>query len=78
MIDAAGMLPILGALLFALPRLWVGTEGGAPRTSHVLVYLFAVWALLVMLSALITRSLGAGGDARPGEGADDAPGPRRD
>ncbi|HEY9038117.1 MAG TPA: hypothetical protein VIN05_04150 [Roseovarius sp.] len=72
MIDAAGLLPILGALLFALPLLWTGALGAAPRTSHVLLYLFAVWALLVILSALVTRGLGAGGDAAPGQS--EAPG----
>lgn len=66
MIDAAGLLPILGALLFVLPLLWVGAGGGAPRTSHVMLYLFAVWGGLVVLSALVTRSLGAG-SAEPAE-----------
>ncbi len=70
MIDAAGLLPVLGALLFALPLLWLGAGGGAPRTSHVMLYLFAVWALLVVLSALVTRGLGTSGDAAPDEDAD--------
>ena len=71
LIDAAGLLPILGALLFLVPLLWVGAqEGAAPRTSHVLLYLFAVWALWVILSALVTRGLGAGGDAPVGEDGD--------
>ncbi|WP_255013101.1 hypothetical protein [Roseovarius sp. M141] len=70
MIDAAGLLPVFGALLFALPLLWLGAGGAAPRTSHVLLYLFAVWAILVALSALVTRSLGTGGDAPPDEDAD--------
>lgn len=70
MIDAAGLLPVLGALLFALPLLWAGAGGAAPRTSHVLLYLFAVWALLVILSSLVTRGLGTDGDALPGEGED--------
>ncbi|WP_238987534.1 hypothetical protein [Roseovarius dicentrarchi] len=74
LIDAAGLLPILGALLFLVPLLWVGAqEGAAPRTSHVLLYLFAVWALLVVLSALVSRGLGASGDvaAREDAGPDD-------
>lgn len=70
MIDAAGLLPLLGAFLFLLPLLWVGALGGAPRTSHVMLYLFAVWALLVLLSALVSRGLGAGGDALPNEDGD--------
>lgn len=58
--DAAALLPILGALLFALPLLWLGQNGGAARTSHVMIYVFAVWAGLVILSAVITRILGSG------------------
>lgn len=66
MIDAAGLLPVLGALLFAMPLLWMGAGSGpepaAPaRTSHVMIYLFAVWAGLVILSAFITRGLKTGG-----------------
>lgn len=76
LIDAAGLLPALGALFFVLPLLWVGAGGGAPRTSYVMLYLFAVWALLVALSALVTWRLGPGteppgGDERLGE---DGPG----
>ncbi len=71
MIDAAGLLPVLGALLFLVPLLWIGAQvgepGGAPRTSHVMLYLFAVWAILVVLSALVSRGLGAGSDAQPPE-----------
>ena len=69
MINAVCLLPILGALLFALPLLWIGADGGAPRTSHVMLYLFAVWALLVLFSALVTRSLGTGGESDAGEDA---------
>ncbi|MFX0542618.1 hypothetical protein ACEWPM_012905 [Roseovarius sp. S4756] len=69
MVDAAGLLPTLGAVLFALPLLWLGQAGDAARTSYVMIYVFAVWAGLVILSALITRSLRASPDASE----DDAP-----
>ncbi|WP_324753626.1 hypothetical protein [Roseovarius sp. Pro17] len=72
MIDAAALLPILGALLFVLPLLWLGAGGAAPRTSHVMIYIFAVWAVLVILSAAITRNLRAVPEARDDD--DDADG----
>ncbi|MFX0546993.1 hypothetical protein ACEWPL_015755 [Roseovarius sp. S1116L3] len=74
MVDAAGLLPILGAVLFALPLLWLGQAGGAARTSHVMIYVFAVWAGLAILSALITRSL----RAAPDTSEDDVPAADRD
>ena len=61
--DAAALLPILGALLFALPLLWIGQNGGGARTSYVMIYVFTVWAGLVILSAAITRILGIGAAA---------------
>lgn len=66
--DAAGLLPVLGGILFAMPLLWMGSgEGGGPgvRTSQVMIYLFAVWGGLAILSALVTRSL------RTDQGADE-------
>lgn len=30
MVDAAGLLPVLGALLFAMPLLWMGSGDGVP------------------------------------------------
>ncbi|WP_207768687.1 hypothetical protein [Pelagivirga sediminicola] len=75
MVDAAAMLPILGALLFMLPLLWVGAGGGAARTSIVMIYVFAVWTLLVVLSVVITRILGSATDTRreEDEAAEGAP-----
>ncbi len=70
--DAAALLPILGALLFVLPLLWLGNDGGAARTSHVMIYIFVVWAVLVILSAVIARNLRADPEAR--EDDDDADG----
>ncbi|WP_371039154.1 MULTISPECIES: hypothetical protein [unclassified Rhodosalinus] len=55
--DAARLLPILGACLFALPLLWRG-EGGEVSTSRAMLYLFAVWALLILAAALLSRRLG--------------------
>ena len=61
MMDAARVLPILGAVLFMLPMLWhhpdaQGTATGSVRTSYAYVYLFALWAGLILLSGLLSRN----------------------
>lgn len=58
MMDAARLLPILGALLFLVPLLWpqpdLGNEG--TRSSLAFVYIFGIWAVLIGFSAAISRS----------------------
>ena len=48
----ARLLPLFGALLFMLPLLWSGA-----RTSTGVVYLFAVWAGLILAAVLLARRL---------------------
>lgn len=68
--DAARMLPVLGAFLFALPMLW-GDEG----TASDGVYIFGVWFFLVLSAAAMARGLageveaGEAEDARDGRGS---------
>jgi hypothetical protein len=66
LMDALRLLPWLGAFLFGLPLLWRD-----PATSHGLLYLFAAWALLIVLSAALARRFthdpGAEADT-PGDG----------
>lgn len=60
MADAARLLPILGAGLFALPLLWRGGEeatGQGMGTVGVMIYLFAVWIFLACVAGLISRRL---------------------
>ncbi|MGV6848981.1 MAG: hypothetical protein ACWA5A_11440 [Marinibacterium sp.] len=55
MMDAARVLPILGAILFLLPLLWRG-HGVAPvATSAVYLYLFGIWAVLIVGSVILGR-----------------------
>ena len=76
--DLARLLPALGALLLATPVLDVF---GAPVTLFgaplIIVYLFGVWAFLILAAALLAERdiRPAGGYARPPEqdGADRAP-----
>ncbi|MFV0514181.1 MAG: hypothetical protein ACK5MY_11210 [Jhaorihella sp.] len=72
--DAARLLPLLGAALFAVPLLWPGAEAGdADRqipTSDAVLYIFAVWAGLVVVNAVfgrVSRAIGEAGQ-EPGEG----------
>ncbi len=58
MMDAARLLPILGAVLFLVPLLWPQPDPGAEpmRTSVAFVYVFGIWAALILVSGLISRS----------------------
>ena|SRR6056297_1631008 len=77
LIDAARALPVLGALLFALPILW--SRPSLPEEARVGLaerglYIFAVWLLLVAAAALVSRPLFRGGAGDPGGQGGDAPG----
>jgi hypothetical protein len=78
--DAARMLPLLGLVLCLLPLLWQRGEpaagaavgAGAQLTSVAMIYLFAVWALLIALAAVLSRLI----RPTPDEAARDNAGPR--
>ena len=56
--DAARLLPIAAGVLMVVPLLWQGPDGD-PGTATVMIYIFGLWAVLVGLSALISRHLRA-------------------
>ncbi|MFB9151167.1 hypothetical protein [Roseovarius ramblicola] len=56
MADAARLLPLAGGVLLCVPLLWQGAGGGA-RTVAALIYVFGLWAALVVVSALVSRHL---------------------
>ena len=60
LMDAARVLPVLGVLMFLVPVLW----GGGSRTTSAMLYLFAVWALLILAALGIARALSGRTDAR--------------
>lgn len=75
--DAARLLPVLGALLWCVPLLWAeGRGAGASegvRTSSAIVYIFGVWAFLavgaLVLSLVIRDRTDRGApDGRTGAG----------
>ncbi|MFA3919667.1 hypothetical protein [Ruegeria hyattellae] len=52
--DAARLLPIFGALLFAIPLLWPdGSGDGDPvPMSAAITYIFGIWVLLIIVGGL--------------------------
>ncbi len=55
LIDALRLVPVLGALLFTVPVL--GASGHAGSSFGGALYLFLSWALLILLTALLSRRL---------------------
>ena len=66
--DAARLLPFLGAALFAIPLLWPGPATGDPPVplSSAILYIFACWSLLILVSLVfgfVARRMGSPGGA---------------
>ncbi|WP_417514961.1 hypothetical protein [Minwuia sp.] len=62
--DAALLLPLIGLFLLMPP--FVGLLSGPARLAGVpaiVVYIFAVWAMLIALGFLLSRRLSTGGEA---------------
>ncbi|KAF0675010.1 hypothetical protein [Profundibacterium mesophilum] len=68
LMDAARLLPIVGAIFFALPLLWAGgtAQSGAASTAQGGLYVFIIWGGLILCAVLMARPL-ARSDA-PGRG----------
>lgn len=81
--DLSRMLPVAGAVLIAIPLLWQQEEAPPAATSTALIYLFGVWALLILSAALLSRLIpydageAGGGDPPAAHGPDDGAGPDR-
>lgn len=63
--DAARLLPLLGAVLWAVPLLWQSDAPEGENSSGALVYVFVVWAILIGLSFLISRLIRADDGSAP-------------
>jgi hypothetical protein len=55
--DAALFLPVLGLVLWLIPLLWQQDGPDAPSNSGAVIYIFAVWVVLIVLSAVLSRVL---------------------
>ncbi len=64
--DAARLLPVFGGFLFLLPVMWSPATTAGSDTAPDGIYLFAVWAGLIAVAALLSRHLRAD-DAGPAD-----------
>ena len=55
--DAARLLPVVATFLFLLPVFWQSAGTRGPSTATGGVYVFGVWAILLLATALIARHL---------------------
>ncbi|MDJ0627096.1 MAG: hypothetical protein QNJ44_02455 [Rhodobacter sp.] len=55
--DAARLLPVIGALLLLFPLLWVPDPDQPASTGFGGLYIFAVWAGLIVAAAWMSRNL---------------------
>lgn len=55
--DAARVLPILGAVLWFIPMMWTKSDTTPTSNADAMLYLFGVWIVLIIISAMITRAL---------------------
>lgn len=70
LLDAARVLPVLGIALWLVPLLWPETPQDGVPMSVALVYVFGVWALLILCAFLFGLKVRT-------HHADDAPAPRQ-
>ncbi len=63
LMDAARLLPVLGALLWLVPLLWpqrdAAGEVAAVSTSSAILYIFGVWVVLALIALLLSLLLDA-------------------
>lgn len=71
LIDAARMLPVAGAFLLLLPMLWRPTPAGH-NTAVEGLYLFGIWALLIVAARLFSGPLLLADGASAGDLDEDA------
>ena len=57
LIDFIRMLPVIGAVLWAIPLLWRSGPDSDVSTSVAIIYLFGVWLGMVVLSAVLAKLL---------------------
>lgn len=57
LMDAARMLPVVALVLFLLPMLWAPAAGHLRLTAPDGIYLFAIWAALIVAARLLAPGL---------------------
>ena len=51
--DAAKLMPFAGMILWAIPLAWARGDGSNDMGTAGLIYVFGVWVLLIILTALL-------------------------
>lgn len=65
--DMARLMPFVGALLWGVPILWAPPGEHGIVTSRAILYIFAVWIVLVLVTLVVTRWLDPDADeTQPG------------
>lgn len=55
LVDLAKALPWAGCILIFIPLLWPkGEADGATWTSTAAIYLFAIWAMLILAAGILS------------------------
>ncbi len=57
--DAAKLMPALGIVLLAIPLAWTSGEAEEKVGSSGLLYIFGVWVVLIVLTALLSSLMRA-------------------
>ena len=55
--DVVRLLPILGTVLWAIPLLWPQGEAFGISNASALQYLFGMWLVLIIISAVLSQLL---------------------
>lgn len=55
--DAAKLVPLIGIILWALPLAWPAETGDTPVGSARLLYVFGVWMILIVLTAMLASRI---------------------
>ena len=63
--DAVRLLPLVGLLAWLLPLLWQADPEARPGTAAALIYVFAVWCALIVLSFALSRRVRHEDDPAP-------------
>jgi hypothetical protein len=57
--DAAKLIPFVGIVLWALPMSWAQSANEGQVGSEGLIYIFAVWVVLIVLAAILASRIRA-------------------
>ncbi|MBU2361114.1 MAG: hypothetical protein KKB02_19630 [Alphaproteobacteria bacterium] len=55
--DVARMLPVAGAVIWLLPLMWTRPVGQTGGMAAAVVFVFAGWTLLIVLTAVVSRRI---------------------